>query len=47
MLPRAPLSDTTSRVLRMCVRNPLVTRVRGQAGEWSADKTYKVGQGAG
>ncbi|GFR46110.1 hypothetical protein Agub_g7598, partial [Astrephomene gubernaculifera] len=41
VLPRKPLSATTSHVLRNGTRDPRVNVLRGLAGEWSAEKTYR------
>ncbi|EFJ45822.1 hypothetical protein VOLCADRAFT_105835 [Volvox carteri f. nagariensis] len=42
VLPRKALSATTSHVLRNGVRDPRVNSMRGPAGDWSAEKTYRA-----
>ncbi|KAG2496433.1 hypothetical protein HYH03_005657 [Edaphochlamys debaryana] len=42
VLPRQALSATTATVLRNGTRSPQVNQMRGAAGEWSAEKTYKM-----
>ena len=47
MLPAVPLSSVTQTVLRNGLRNPQRNLLKGKRGEWSADKTYRVGAGGG
>ncbi|GIL60874.1 hypothetical protein Vafri_15713 [Volvox africanus] len=42
VLPRKPLSATTSRVLRNAVRDPRINTMHGTSGDWSAEKTYQA-----
>lgn len=42
VMPRQPLSSVTARVLRVGLRDPRVAKLTGAAGDWSAEKTYRV-----
>ncbi|GIL69309.1 hypothetical protein Vretimale_13435 [Volvox reticuliferus] len=42
VLPRKPLSATTSHVLRNGVRDPRINTMRGTSGDWNAEKTYRA-----